>query len=493
MPAMRRPAGTYYLQTGTGPRQAHAARPRYSWSAGTPGTSVGSTGYPGVAAQAVAELLGDRATASAFRYDGDVLEAGYPRNDALMADGTAAARAERGCKRLGLGRASCRRSSCTPRRSATTSTASGSPSCSSSTCSVGGAGRGGYEIAVRLHLIIRGKAGRSNHNAGAGFEMEDLRGVADVLVTDYSSVMFDYVLPADGVLRVQTSRGTATACAASARLRATAPGPLARTTAQLVAVLRDHEELPLGTADFVASSGRMFSPSTTATPATAWSTQATSGASSSATTSAARSCGWNEAADGQPPWARRPQRGTSARASSRKVARKAVKGSTAERPPRPHQHRGSGRPGAPRCAPHPIPSRTGTPAHLDDREQRSRPSRYLEGNVHPDDGQRGDGGEHLRQVCGTTGPATITRSPRYRRARYSIISSGIRCAERRRPQHHAESSSTTTAASSPGQSESDHKDTDQARPPPACVLTGHHSLDVVRRAGTLTQVGEACR
>jgi CDP-glycerol glycerophosphotransferase len=79
------------------------------------------------------------------------------------------------------------------------------------------------------------------HNAGAGFEMEDLLATADVLVTDYSSVMFDYaVLERPMIFFVpdlekyrDTLRGF------YFDFEASAPGPLVRTTSELVAALGD--------------------------------------------------------------------------------------------------------------------------------------------------------------------------------------------------------------------------------------------------------------
>ena len=265
MPAwMRRPAGTYYLQTWHGTplkRMLHDLD-----------TVVGrDTGYVGRVDRMISEwslLLSPSPWASerfrsAFRYDGEVLEAGYPRNDAL-ADGTAAARAERVRKRLGLARSKKvlvyaptfrddqrdgkRFTFVLPIDLALLAAAVGEE----------------YEIVVRLHPIIRGKVRLpwGVHNAGAGFEMEDLLAAADVLVTDYSSVMFDYaVLGRPMVFFVQDlERYRDSLRGFYFDFESTAPGPLVRTTAQLVAVLRDHEELCRSTADSVASFRRTFSP-----------------------------------------------------------------------------------------------------------------------------------------------------------------------------------------------------------------------------------------
>ena len=265
MPAwMRRPAGTYYVQTWHGTplkRMLHDLD-----------TVVGrDTGYVERVDRMISEwslLLSPSPWAtqrfrSAFRYDGDLLEAGYPRNDAL-ADGSAPERAERVRKRLGLARSKKvlvyaptfrddqregkRFRFVLPIDLALLVAAVGEE----------------YEVVVRLHPIIRGRVRLpwGVHNAGTGFEMEDLLAAADVLVTDYSSVMFDYsVLERPMVFFVQDlERYRDTLRGFYFDFQATAPGPLVRTTAQLVAVLRDHDELCRTTAERVAEFRRTFSP-----------------------------------------------------------------------------------------------------------------------------------------------------------------------------------------------------------------------------------------
>ena len=96
-------------------------------------------------------------------------------------------------------------------------------------------------------LIARewGEIGYFRNNAGRGFEMEDLLATADVLVTDYSSVMFDFaVLERPMVFLVpdleqyrDTLRGF------YFDFEAEAPGPLVTTTAELVAAVSDEPGL----------------------------------------------------------------------------------------------------------------------------------------------------------------------------------------------------------------------------------------------------------
>jgi CDP-glycerol glycerophosphotransferase len=242
MPAwMRRPDLTFYLQTWHGTplkRMLHDLE-----------TVVGrDPGYVSRVDRMIGEwslLLAQSPWAaerlrSAFHYDGDVLEVGYPRNDAL-ADGTTADRAERLRKRLGLA-ASKKVLLYAPtfrddQRVGRRFTFEIPMDLGALAAAIGDE----YEVVVRLHPIIRGKVRLpwGVHEAGPGFEMEDLLAAADVLVTDYSSVMFDYaVLERPMIFFVpdlekyrDTLRGF------YLDFEAIAPGPLARTTAELVAAL----------------------------------------------------------------------------------------------------------------------------------------------------------------------------------------------------------------------------------------------------------------
>ncbi len=240
---MRRPDGTFYVQTWHGTplkRMLHDLD-----------TVVGrDSGYIERVDRMIGEwslLLAPSSWAaermrSAFRYTGDVLDVGYPRNDAL-ADGSTTQRAERIRKRLGLA-ASKKVLLYAPtfrddQRSGKRFTFTLPIDMAGLAAAVGDE----YEIVVRLHPIIRGKVRLpwGVHDAGAGFAMEDLLATADVLVTDYSSVMFDYaVLERPMIFFVpdlekyrDTLRGF------YFDFEGSAPGPLVRTTAELVAALGD--------------------------------------------------------------------------------------------------------------------------------------------------------------------------------------------------------------------------------------------------------------
>ncbi len=261
---MRRPDDTFYLQTWHGTplkRMLHDMD-----------EVVGrDDGYVGRVDQMISEwslLLSPSPWASerfrsAFRYTGDVLEVGYPRNDGL-ADGSTQVRAAAIRKRLGLARSKKvllyaptfrddqRRGKqftfALPINMAALQAAIGHD----------------YEIVVRLHPIVRGKVRLpwGVHNAGAGFEMEDLLAAADVLVTDYSSVMFDYtVLGRPIVFFVpDLERYRDSLRGFYFDFESTAPGPLVRTTAELIGVLGDDEGLARSSAVALAAFRERFCP-----------------------------------------------------------------------------------------------------------------------------------------------------------------------------------------------------------------------------------------
>ena len=248
MPAwMRRPDATFYLQTWHGTplkRMLHdldAVVGRDDGYVSRVDRMIGEWSLLLTPSPWAAERL-----RSAFRYDGELLDVGYPRNDAL-ADGSTEGRAERLRRRLGLAaskkvllyaptfrddqRTGKRFTFQLPVDMATLSAAIGEE----------------YEIVVRLHPVIRGKVRLpwGVHDAGAGFEMEDLLAAADVLVTDYSSVMFDFaVLERPMVFFVpDLERYRDSLRGFYFDFEASAPGPLVRTTAELVGALRDGSDV----------------------------------------------------------------------------------------------------------------------------------------------------------------------------------------------------------------------------------------------------------
>jgi CDP-glycerol glycerophosphotransferase len=244
---MRRPGHAAYLQTWHGTplkRMLHDLD-----------SIVGrDEGYVGRVDQMISEwslLLSQSPWAtqrlrSAFRYQGEVLELGYPRNDVLL-DGSADERAAGVRKRLGLA-GSKKVVVYAPtfrddQRSGKHFTFALPLDVQQMLDQVGD----DYEIVVRLHPVVRGKVRLPDgvHNGGAGISMQDLLAAADVLVTDYSSVMFDYaVLGRPMVFFVPDLENYRD------RLRgfyfdfeARAPGPLVRTTGQVVDLLRHPERL----------------------------------------------------------------------------------------------------------------------------------------------------------------------------------------------------------------------------------------------------------
>ncbi len=182
---------------------------------------------------------------SAFRYDGDVIEEGYPRNDVLVTAPAERATAVR--RRLGLARSKkvlvYAPTFRDDQRSGNRFTFA-LPLDLDALVRLAGEE---YEILVRLHPVVRGKVPLpwGVHETGAGFEMDDLLAVADVLVTDYSSVMFDYsVLERPMVFYVpdldhyrDDLRGF------YLDFESEAPGPLVRTTAELAEVILDADRL----------------------------------------------------------------------------------------------------------------------------------------------------------------------------------------------------------------------------------------------------------
>ncbi|MDU0312710.1 CDP-glycerol glycerophosphotransferase family protein [Phycicoccus sp. M110.8] len=183
---------------------------------------------------------------SAFRYSGDVIEAGYPRND-VLADERTRERAAAVRKQLGLARSkkvvlyapTFRDDQAVGKRF----TFALPLDVKAMLDQLGEE----YELIVRLHPIIRGRVRlpRGVHNGGTRFQMQDLLACADVLITDYSSVMFDYaVLQRPMIFFVpdleqyrDNLRGF------YFDFEREAPGPLVRTTQEVIELLRNGEAL----------------------------------------------------------------------------------------------------------------------------------------------------------------------------------------------------------------------------------------------------------
>lgn len=180
---------------------------------------------------------------SAFRYEGPVIESGYPRNDVLVND--AEARADLARRRLGLP-ADARVVLYAPtfRDDVKKGNSFGWDGVLDWTALVDGLAQDTV-ILVRRHSVVRGslkippELAHRVRDVSAYGDTQDLLCLADVLVTDYSSVMFDYALLDRPIVLFcydlehyrDDLRGF------YLDLEAEAPGPIARTQEQLRAAL----------------------------------------------------------------------------------------------------------------------------------------------------------------------------------------------------------------------------------------------------------------
>ncbi|WP_405012976.1 CDP-glycerol glycerophosphotransferase family protein [Kitasatospora sp. NBC_01539] len=179
----------------------------------------------------------------AFRYEGEVLESGYPRND-VLSDGSGADAVRR---RLGVPDGK-RIVLYAPTWREDQQRANGD----------------GFELGLRLDVAAARAALGDDHvllvrphahvreplpGAGDGFlfdvgdypDVQELLLAADVLVTDYSSIMFDFAITGRPILfftyDLEHYRDTLRGFYFD--FEAEAPGPLVPTSAELVAALRD--------------------------------------------------------------------------------------------------------------------------------------------------------------------------------------------------------------------------------------------------------------
>jgi CDP-glycerol glycerophosphotransferase len=181
----------------------------------------------------------------AFRFDGEILEAGYPRNDVLAAPDAAAAAAVR--RRLGIPDGK-RVLLYAPTWREDQQRDNGD----------------GFHLGLRLDLDAARAALAGDHvllvrphahvreplpGAGDGFlydvgdypDVQDLLLIADALVTDYSSIMFDFAITGRPLLfftyDLEHYRDTLRGFYFD--FEAEAPGPLIPSSAGLVAALRE--------------------------------------------------------------------------------------------------------------------------------------------------------------------------------------------------------------------------------------------------------------
>jgi CDP-glycerol glycerophosphotransferase len=187
----------------------------------------------------------------AFRFDGEVLETGYPRNDVLVAPERAAIRARLRAQ-LGIG-ADTRAVLYAPtwRDDVVFRGDGGQLELELDVLRFAGELGGDHCLLLRLHYMLTGRLAAVEHPAVRDVslhpDISELYLAADVLVTDYSSTMFDFAVTGKPMVFYAYDL-------ASYRdsLRGfyfdfapVAPGPVVETGDELIAVLRD---LPAATA-----------------------------------------------------------------------------------------------------------------------------------------------------------------------------------------------------------------------------------------------------
>lgn len=191
----------------------------------------------------------------AFRYEGEVLETGYPRNDVLAGPGAAAVR-ER--VRGALGIPDDRRVvlyTPTWRDDAVFAAGGKAPRLELDVDAFTAALGDDVVLLVRLHYMLTDALGDLSRpgvvDVSRHPDVAELYLAADAMVTDYSSTMFDFAvtgrplafLVPDLEDYAQRLRGF------YFELEDVAPGPLVRTTAELVAELADLDALAARHAD----------------------------------------------------------------------------------------------------------------------------------------------------------------------------------------------------------------------------------------------------
>ncbi|WP_344115074.1 CDP-glycerol glycerophosphotransferase family protein [Kribbella alba] len=184
----------------------------------------------------------------AFRYDGAVLEIGYPRNDVLSGPGAVELR-DKTRAELGLG-PSVRAVLYTPtwRDDALTATAEPNPLAADFEQVLGGL-PDETVLLFRFHHLVAASSPVPRHprvvDVSDHPDIQALYLASDVMITDYSSTMFDFA-----VTRRPMVFYTYDLADYRDQLRgfyfdleAEAPGPLVTTTAELTGVLKDAESL----------------------------------------------------------------------------------------------------------------------------------------------------------------------------------------------------------------------------------------------------------
>jgi CDP-glycerol glycerophosphotransferase len=180
--------------------------------------------------------LSTEAMRSAFRYGGEVLETGYPRNDMLLAEGRDAARA-RVRAELGIPDGVCAvLYAPTWRDDSNFSTELDMELLCES---LGDR----YVLLLRAHRVVAATVASPPgvRDVSGRDDIRELLLAADVLVTDYSSVIFDFAVTGKPIVlfTYDLERYRDELRGFYFDLVAEAPGPLVRTTPELAEVLQD--------------------------------------------------------------------------------------------------------------------------------------------------------------------------------------------------------------------------------------------------------------
>jgi CDP-glycerol glycerophosphotransferase len=174
----------------------------------------------------------------AFRYDGAVLETGYPRNDCLLADDRDSVRA-RTRQELGIADGTC------VVLYAPTWRDNDSFSTELELAALADDLGPSYVVLLRVHSAVASTVAAVGHprvrNVSERDDIADLFLAADVLITDYSSVMFDFAVTGKPMLffTYDLERYRDELRGFYFDFESEAPGPLLSTTWEVLQALRE--------------------------------------------------------------------------------------------------------------------------------------------------------------------------------------------------------------------------------------------------------------
>lgn len=245
--ALERPARTFYLQTWHGTplkRMLHDLD-----------TTVGrDEGYIGRVDHMISQwsaLLSPSPWASdrfrsAFQFGGPMLELGYPRNDCLV-DGTADTLRKDVVRRLGLSRSQHTVMFAPTFRDDQKTGSRFHFHTDLDLTRLSDETEGRYHLLLRAHPIVslRGFLPGAWRNVTSGYDTQELLCATDILITDYSSTMFDFLnLRRPMILFVpDLDRYRDETRGFYLDFESMAPGPLCRTTDEVLTYLNEPELL----------------------------------------------------------------------------------------------------------------------------------------------------------------------------------------------------------------------------------------------------------